>query len=59
MTQHLTRDDRFAHTIAGLGVAMRQEIDDPTIELYDRALEDVPIELLEAAAKKRYGRKDD
>lgn len=44
------RDTRFATTITALAVATRGELDDPTIELYDRALMDVPIHLLEAAA---------
>lgn len=46
----MTRDERFAQTITALAVATRGELDDPTIELYDRALADVPIHLLEAAA---------
>lgn len=41
---------RFAACIAALAVATRGELDDPTIELYFRALEDVPIDLLEAAS---------
>lgn len=41
---------RFAQTIAALAVATRGELDDPTIELYARALEDVPMDLLEAAS---------
>ncbi len=41
---------RFAQTIAALAVATRWELDDPTIELYARALEDIPMDLLEAAA---------
>lgn len=44
------RDERFATCITALAVATRGELDDPTIELYDRALADVPIHLLEAAA---------
>lgn len=40
---------RFAACIAALALATRGELDDPTIELYFRALEDVPIDLLEAA----------
>lgn len=49
MTEH-HRDARFAQAITTLAVATRGELDDPTIELYDRALRDVPIDLLEHAA---------
>lgn len=42
--------EKFAQVIAALAVATRGEIDDPTIELYFRALMDVPMNLLEAAA---------
>lgn len=41
---------RFAQVISALAIATRGELDDPTIELYARALEDVPINLLEAAS---------
>lgn len=41
---------KFAETIAALAVATRGELDDPTIELYFRALNDVPMDLLAAAA---------
>jgi hypothetical protein len=42
--------DRFAGTIAALAIATRGDVDDATIELYFRALIDVPFNLLEAAA---------
>jgi hypothetical protein len=47
-----SRDERFVTTISALAVATRAagEVDEPTIELYIRALEDVPIDLLESAA---------
>jgi hypothetical protein len=41
---------RFAATITALAVATRGELDDAIIELYYRALEDVPMDLLEAGA---------
>lgn len=42
---------RFAVAIANVAIAARIELDDPTIEVYWRALEDVPIELVERAAR--------
>ena len=43
-------DKRFARLITTLAVATNaKDVDTPTIELYFRALMDVPIELLEAA----------
>jgi hypothetical protein len=41
---------RFAAIIAPLAVSLRADIDEPTIMMYFRALSDVPMQLLEAAA---------
>lgn len=38
---------RFAAMLATLGIALRADIDEPTIHLYFRALRDVPMDLLE------------
>jgi len=43
-------DERFARLITTLAIATNTKLDTPTIELYFRALMDVPIELLEVAA---------
>ncbi len=41
---------RFATIIAPLAVTLRTDLDEPTILMYFRALSDVPMNLLEAAA---------
>lgn len=41
---------RFAACITALAIATKGELDEPTIELYFRALADVPIHLLEAGS---------
>jgi hypothetical protein len=48
----MTRADvpRFGTIIAALSLATRGDVDEPTIELYFRALIDVPINLLDQAA---------
>lgn len=48
MTAHDVQ--KFAETIAALALAMRTDLDDPTIDLYFHSLQDVPMELLSAAA---------
>jgi hypothetical protein len=42
--------ERFAACIATLALAYRTDLDDAAVELYFRALEDVPMHLLEAAS---------
>jgi hypothetical protein len=41
---------RFAQTMAGVALATRTELDDTTMELYFKALEDIPMDLVEAGA---------
>lgn len=42
--------ERFARTMAAVAVATRTELDEPMMELYFAALEDIPMELVEAGS---------
>jgi hypothetical protein len=51
----LTPRVRFSRCILALATALRAEIDDPTMEIYWRAVRHAPIQLLESAAEELAG----